>query len=590
MTHLSPILKVKVDELFLRWLSMPDTQRILRNDLNKLIQGRPLSPRQLSPVQNTIGGARPISPPAPPTSSPTQLLRSPRSPRERTSRKTSSKSPPRSPRLENHDGTKYQMKDKTLVLNNVRIVPGCAAKLPQFYFPLGKPDDSNSALYDDKLSEVTKVFQRFDGSVPNGEFGAVAKACGLPLYWREPLFATAGGHKHGFVTLPMFTVMWKSLTSQYHDNASRFVRLLSTKHSSEYLEADDFIPLLQDIVETHPGLEFLREAADFHSRYVHTVIARIFYYVNSSWTGKITIPELRNSNFLEVLASLEDEEDINEIVDYFSYEHFYVIYCKFWELDTDHDLLIDEKDLMRHNNHALSSRIVKRLFSGCVTRGPTYIDGKMTYPEFVWFLLSEEDKKHPRSIEYWFRCMDIDGDGILSMYELEYFYSEQVSKMEALGIETMVFEDCLCQILDMVKPKVEGCITLSDLKNCKLAYIFFNTFFNLDKYLEHEQRDPFAAARDFQDTDGPQPTDWERYAQEEYDLLVAEEGANEPTEGLYEDDFDEDEDLAESDIMALKGLEKDVNEETDRGSKKPWTMVTGIDDDIDDDDDDDDFY
>ena len=50
------------------------------------------------------------------------------------------------------------------------------------------------------------------------------------------------------------------------------------------------------------------------------------------------------------------------------------------------------------------------------------------------------------SIEYWFRCMDLDGDGVLSMYELEYFYTEQVSKMEALGIETMVFEDCLCQV------------------------------------------------------------------------------------------------------------------------------------------------
>ena len=40
-----------------------------------------------------------------------------------------------------------------------------------------------------------------------------------------------------------------------------------------------------------------------------------------------------------------------QIMDYFSYEHFYVIYCKFWELDADHDLLIDENDLMRHNNH-----------------------------------------------------------------------------------------------------------------------------------------------------------------------------------------------------------------------------------------------
>ena len=42
--------------------------------------------------------------------------------------------------------------------------------------------------------------------------------------------------------------------------------------------------------------------------------------------------------------------------------------------------------------------------------------------------------------------MDLDGDGVLSMYELEYFYTEQISKMDVLGIETMLFEDCLCQV------------------------------------------------------------------------------------------------------------------------------------------------
>jgi serine/threonine-protein phosphatase 2A regulatory subunit B'' len=31
--------------------------------------------------------------------------------------------------------------------------------------------------------------------------------------------------------------------------------------------------------------------------------------------------------------------------------------------------------------------------------------------------------------------------------------------------------------------------------------IFFDTFFNLEKYLDHEQRDPFASQRDH-DTDG----------------------------------------------------------------------------------------
>lgn len=90
---------------------------------------------------------------------------------------------------------------------------------------------------------------------------------------------------------------------------------------------------------------------------------------------------------------------------------------------------------------ALSTRIIDRIFSGCVTRGQrkTPHDEKMSYTEFVWFLLSEEDKLHPTAIEYWFRCMDIDGDGLLSMYELEYFYEEQMHRMEAIGIETLPF-------------------------------------------------------------------------------------------------------------------------------------------------------
>lgn len=52
--------------------------------------------------------------------------------------------------------------------------------------------------------------------------------------------------------------------------------------------------------------------------------------------------------------------------------------------------------------------------------------------------------------------MDLDGDGVLSMYELEFFYDEQCQKLEAMAIEPLPFEDCLCQMLDLVKPEVEG--------------------------------------------------------------------------------------------------------------------------------------
>ena len=81
------------------------------------------------------------------------------------------------------------------------------------------------------------------------------------------------------------------------------------------------------------------------------MIARIFFVVNRCWSGLINLGELRQSNLLPTIRVLQVEDDINQITDFFSYEHFYVIYCKFWELDKDHDLFIDREDLARHNDH-----------------------------------------------------------------------------------------------------------------------------------------------------------------------------------------------------------------------------------------------
>lgn len=322
-----------------------------------------------------------------------------------------------------------------------------------------------------------------------------------------------------YITCEQFLTCWRHLISTCFDNPARFVHLL-TLGDRNYLQPDDFVPLVQSIIEDHPGLKFLRAAPDFHMRYIQTVIARIYFCVNKSWTGKINLSELRQSNLLAVLQVLGQEEDINQITDYFSYEHFYVIYCKFWSLDQDHDLLISKEDLAKHNDAAISSRIIERIFMGIVSRHIQQT-GKMSYSDFVWFLIAEEDKKHPRSIEYWFRLMDIDGDGYISMYEMEYFYYEQMKRLELMNIEALPFVDSACQILDLVNPKEKNKISLSDLKRSKMATIFFDTFINLEKYLEHESRE-FVSTRDCVE-DGVVISDWDRYAREEYESLVAEE-------------------------------------------------------------------
>lgn len=444
---LRPQLQRKVDELFLRWLSDPDTQRALSDGLQRIRDAIP-DPATFDPV--TPDPAIPHTPtPDPSTPDP--------------------------------------------ATHNT----ACA-------LPLGAP----------ARPRRTTGYRAERAGL--GDMSMVAKACRCPLYWKSLLFYAADGERTGSVSVHKFVAMWRKVLLTCHDDASKFVQLLSSPGSSSLVQ-EDFVPFLQDVVNSHPGLSFLKEASEFHSRYITTVIQRIFYTVNRSWSGRITCEELRRSNFLQAVSLLEAEPDINQLTDFFSYEHFYVIYCKFWELDTDHDLMIDRRDLARHADGAISTRMIDRIFSGAVTRSrKLQKGGKISYADFVWFLLSEEDKTTPTSTEYWFRCMDLDGDGALSMFELEFFYEEQARRLEARAVEPLPFRDLACQVLDLVQPQTPGRITLSDLKRCKLAGAFFDAFFNVDKYLEREQPE--------QDSNSdPELSDWEKYAAEEYDFLVAEE-------------------------------------------------------------------
>jgi serine/threonine-protein phosphatase 2A regulatory subunit B'' len=59
--------------------------------------------------------------------------------------------------------------------------------------------------------------------------------------------------------------------------------------------------------------------------------------------------------------------------------------------------------------------------------------------------MAEVDKSTPQSIEYWFRCIDLDSDGVVSLFELEHFYEEQAFRLYDHGVDTMSFEDLACQ-------------------------------------------------------------------------------------------------------------------------------------------------
>lgn len=101
--------------------------------------------------------------------------------------------------------------------------------------------------------------------------------------------------------------------------------------------------LFKEILEVHPGLNFLKDTPEFQEWYSLCVIHRMFYMANRKYDYKMSFREFKRSNILKSLFDIEAEPDINANPDFFSYEDFYVIYIRFWELDNDHDFQLSRE-------------------------------------------------------------------------------------------------------------------------------------------------------------------------------------------------------------------------------------------------------
>ena len=359
------------------------------------------------------------------------------------------------------------------------------------------------------------------------------------------------------------------------------LQFVTHRHTNDYSLLTNTLLLFSfDFIRSQQGLEFLSNHAEFQEKYAVTVITRIFYSVNKCHSGRITSRQVRRSDLLEAFSLVDEEEDINKVTRYFSYEHFYVLYCRFWELDHDRDYKITREDLLKYGDHSLSHMIVDRIFDAA----PRPFEQEkvdrdfLSYEDFIYFMLSgkqlidlqfcvyscpthpvcspfvpignhtEEDKANDISVRYWFTCVDVDGDAKLNNMEMRSFYAVQLHRMQCMGHEIVPFEDMLCQMMDMIKPKNSDHLIVEDFMQPECAQVsgaLFDALFNLNKYLMFEQRDPFVERQKREDEFD---TDWDRFACIDYNRLAMEEEAREE-EAMEIDwvtvDEDEDEDEAE---------------------------------------------
>lgn len=318
-----PCAKMKLDQFFLEWLSLPEYERLIAKVLENAANNRSLK----MGVEEAMRG-------------------------QGTLQSSSQLTPPMSPKsvssTENKDGELVSFLNRTKssseVLSSDTNVKSSLV-IPQFYFPEGSPTSlEKKACYHEKICEMFSTFQPM-GMQQKDFIRVVVEICELPEMLAYPLFRKLTDNS--LLTQEVFESWWESESLASSSVYYRMMCILRKDTSVQWLSREDFVPLLRSIVDYHPSLEFLSEHPEFQERYIETVSYRIMYSVNKSGNGKINLRELKRSDFLNALFELDAEQDINRVLRYFSYEHFYVIYCKFWELDTDHDFLLERHDLLR---------------------------------------------------------------------------------------------------------------------------------------------------------------------------------------------------------------------------------------------------
>eukprot|EP00931_Biecheleriopsis_adriatica_P050251 TRINITY_DN29086_c0_g1_i1.p1 TRINITY_DN29086_c0_g1~~TRINITY_DN29086_c0_g1_i1.p1 ORF type:complete len:635 (-),score=111.11 TRINITY_DN29086_c0_g1_i1:64-1815(-) len=560
------LVSAKIDEFFWEWLMQPDSQHLIRQiiqkaeDPNAEVAAPSSSPHHLHLRASPSGSGRP-SPPGSPHRQGAGFGREAQ--RDDLSVSGSEASVPLSPGSAQHHSppaspapapTPPKDTDVLSPAPEHPVSPGPGAggvcssmqaqkskSIPRFWWPKrdkvselakGCRDQIHDIFVQQAITDGIRTWDQCEQIVT--EVFKLSKYFAAPIFQQMKVFydivnRTSISKREDMMApspvpiTEMMVIGWAERKICPDDPTLSFFSVVKKDHN-DWIEKEDFDIFLYAILQTHPGLDFLLETQEFQDRYAVTVSSRIFYIYDRKGTGRIYLNNLRrySPSIIDTWKQLEECDDMKVVRDYFSYEHFYVIYCTFWELDSDHDFLLDKDDLLKYDGHALSRRTVDRIFSETACKFTSAVHGKMCYEDFIHFLLNDQDQISDRSIEFWFSIFDLDADGVIRDHELKYFYEEQTQRMEYLNYESIAFRDVMCQVHDMICPREPGAFRLADFKRRRnFSGWFFSIFTTLNKFMAFEHRDPFQAKQE--QMENPSFTNWHRWCAEQYVRLAMEE-------------------------------------------------------------------
>jgi len=251
-----------------------------------------------------------------------------------------------------------------------------------------------------------------------------------------------------------------------------------------YLREADLVNYMTDQMSTIPRLAGLHKS--FYPYYTTGAVRKFLFFLDTIGSGHIKIHALVTSPFM---AELEEAREANvneqsEATNWFSARTALRVYGQFVGLDQDRDGFLSPKDLMRYGKGSLTPAFIKAVFSHSST-------GKMSYPEYIDFVLAMEHRSTPQALTYLFRLLDINGRGYLTVADINYFFKDIIWKLQQAHLEPVQVEDVRDEIFDMVTPKDPYHITLDDIIRCGAGDIMVGILIDMELFWLYETRESY---------------------------------------------------------------------------------------------------
>ena len=178
---------------------------------------------------------------------------------------------------------------------------------------------------------------------------------------------------------------------------------------------------IEYVTDMSNNLSFIEQQSknypDFHQRFIDYVSTAIFTFLDPIRTGKILINELIRNNFyldFVMLESLADNMEDNHFSPMTTMKYI----NEFNQIDHDGDGFLSQEDLYSIPNTRFTKAFVDRVFEVTTTNISTNFSWYIRF-RLMWDM---PDTKWANQIM--FDIFDVDGDGKITFFEINYFYRE----------------------------------------------------------------------------------------------------------------------------------------------------------------------